>query len=210
MFPISDVDGSVVSSLPERSQGGPFKNILAHLPLDDSAEGVTGAAVSIARLFSAHIDGVVAVEQPDSQQRPSAIGSTGLQVIADFENTMRIAAHTLGEFETAAEQAGLSHDERVIVDKPDLIEQTLLWSSRLYDLSVVAQPWRTLTADAQSTPKAMLFDSGRPVMLIPREHRGGIILERIAICWDGSRHEARRVHDAMPLLESTRSIDIIA
>ena len=56
----------------------------------------------------------------------------------------------------------------------------------------------------------MLFDSGRPVILLPLEHRGGIDLDRIAICWDGGRYAARAVHDAMPLLENARSIDIIA
>jgi nucleotide-binding universal stress UspA family protein len=199
-----------MTSLAKVNRTGPFKDILAHVPLDDSAEGVIRSAVSMARLFTAHIDGVVAIEKADSQERPSGIGPVALQMVADFESTMRTAAYVLRKFETAAERAALSYGKRVIADKADLIDRTLLKISRLYDLSIVVQPRLSPNAVSGSTPRAMLFDSGRPVILIPLEHRGGIDLDRIAICWDGGRYAARAVHDAMPLLENARSIDIIA
>ena len=197
-------------SLAKVNRTGPFKDILAHVPLDESAEGVIRSAVSMARLFTAHIDGVVAVEKTDSQQRPLGIGPIALQTVADFESTMRTAAQVLRKFETAAEKAALSYGKRVIADKADSIDRTLLRISRLYDLSIVVQPRLSPTAVREATLKAMLFDSGRPVILLPLEHRGGIDLDRIAICWDGGRYAARAVHDAMPLLENARSIDIIA
>ena len=195
-------------SLAKVNRTGPFKDILAHVPLDDSADGVIRSAVSMARLFTAHIDGVVAVEKSDSQQRPLGIGPIALQTVADFESTMRTAAQVLLKFETAAEKAALSYGKRVIADKADSIDRTLLRISRLYDLSIVVQPRPSPVHEATLRP--MLFDSGRPVILLPLEHRGGIDLDRIAICWDGGRYAARAVHDAMPLLENARSIDIIA
>src|SRR5215475_12113237 len=154
-------------SLAKVNRTGPFKDILAHVPLDESAEGVIGSAVSMARLFTAHIDGVVAVEKADGQQRSFEIGTVALQVVADFESTMRTAAQTLRRFETAAEKAALSYGKRVIADKTDLIDRALLRISRLYDLSIIVQPRLSLTSGREAAPKAMLFDSGRPVILVP-------------------------------------------
>lgn len=43
----------------------------------------------------------------------------------------------------------------------------------------------------------MLFDSGRPVIVVPRKG-GKIPPRRIAIAWDGSARAARATSDAMP------------
>jgi nucleotide-binding universal stress UspA family protein len=199
-----------MKSLAKRSGTGPFRDVLAHVPLDESAEGVIGLAVSMARRFEAHVDGIVVIESLDDQRSPVGIGAIALQAAATFESTMRAAAETLHKFETAADQAALSHGKRVIAEKADLIDRTLLRVSRLYDLSIIVQPRWSLTTEHDAAPKAMLFDSGRPVILVPYRYRGDSDLGRIAICWDGGRYAARAVHDAMPLLESARTIDIIA
>ena len=199
-----------MKSLAKRRGTGPFRDVLTHVPLDESAEGVIGLAVSMARLFEAHVDGIVAIERLDEQRSPVGIGAVALQAAATFESTMRNAAETLHKFETAANRAALSHGKRVIAEKADLIDRTLLRVSRLYDLSIIVQPRWPLTTEREAAPKAMLFDSGRPVILVPYRYRGDSDLDRIAICWDGGRYAARAVHDAMPLLEGARSIDIIA
>jgi nucleotide-binding universal stress UspA family protein len=180
------------------------------VPLDESAEGVIGLAVSMARHFHAHIDGIVAIERHNEQPSPVGIGAVALQAAATFESTMRTAAETLHKFETAANLAALSHGKRVIAEKADLIDLTLLRISRLYDLSIVVQPRWSPANERDAAPKAMLFDSGRPVILVPCRYRSDSDLGRVAICWDGGRYAARAVHDAMPLLEGARSIDIIA
>jgi len=186
----------------------PFNEILVHIPPDESADAVIGSAVSMARLFAAHIDGVIAVEQSDGRQGAYKNSPSPLEIVAVFENEMKAAARTLLRFEMAAQEAGISYGKQVISNRAEIIDQMLVYISRLHDLSIVAQPQRS--ASAGTFPKAMLFDSGRPVILIPRTHAGGIVLDHITICWDGGRCAARAVHDAMPLLENARSIDIVA
>ena len=195
-----------MNSLQKLPSTGCFKDILAHVPSDASAAGVIGLAVAMARLFAAHIDAVAAVERSDGRHGSPHARVSGLETIAAFEDTAGAAARALLQFETAAQQAGLSYGKRLIADGTDTIERMLVRASRLYDVSIIAQPD---LATASNQPQAMLFDSGRPVILIPRTHRAGIALDHVGVCWDGGRYAARALHDAMPLLELADRIDII-
>ena len=197
-----------MNSLSQVPAIGGFKEILAYVRADGSAAGVIGSAVSVARLFAAHIDAVAVVEQVDSRNGSRDTTARGLEMVAAFEDTLGAAAHSLLQFDIAAQEAGLSYGKRLIADNGGLLDQMLVQISRLYDVSIIGQPELATTGNGQ--PKAMLFDSGRPIILIPRAHRGGITLDHVAICWDGGRYAARALHDAMPLLERAGCIDIIA
>jgi nucleotide-binding universal stress UspA family protein len=162
----------------------------------------------MACLFAAHIDAVAAVEHSDAHHGSPDASVSGLQTIAQFEDTARAATRALLQFEAAAQQAGLSYGKRLIAESPDTFDRTLARASRLYDVSIIAQPDLATVRNAQ--PQAMLFDSGRPVVLIPRTYRAGLALDHVGVCWDGGRYAARALHDAMPLLELAGCIDIIA
>jgi nucleotide-binding universal stress UspA family protein len=197
-----------MNSLSKLPSTGCFKEILAHVPAHESAAGVIGSAVSVARLFAAHIDAVAAVEHADRDPAARDPSASGLETIAAFEDTAEAAALALLQFETAAREAGLSYGKRLIADGAHTVERMLVQASRLYDVCIIAQP--NLATAGAAQPQAMLFDSGRPVILIPRVHREGITLDHVGICWDGGRYAARALHDAMPLLELAGCIDIIA
>ena len=197
-----------MTSLPKLPASGCLKEILVHVPsAAAAAAGVIVSAVSIARPLAAHIDAVAVVEHTGGP-RPLDPGGSGLETVAVFEDTAAAAARALLRFEEAAQKAGLSFGKRLIADSADTVEQMLVRASRLHDVSIIAQPDLATARNAQ--PQAMLFDSGRPILLIPRAHRAGIALDHVGICWDGGRCAARAVHDAMPLLELAGSIDIIA
>ena len=49
-----------------------------------------------------------------------------------------------------------------------------------------------------------LFNSGRPVLVVPYIQRTGLKLDRVMACWDGSRNAARAINDAMPFLAAPR------
>ena len=54
-----------------------------------------------------------------------------------------------------------------------------------------------------------LFDSGRPVLVVPYIQRAGLKLDRVMVCWDGSRNAARAINDAMPFLSHTKAVDVV-
>ena len=80
---------------------------------------------------------------------------------------------------------------------------------RRFDLSVVrqAEP-RTGTSD-HLIVQAAIFDSGRPVIVVPYGHTMPARFDRILVCWDGSRSAARAAADAFPFLRRAKAIEVL-
>jgi nucleotide-binding universal stress UspA family protein len=57
--------------------------------------------------------------------------------------------------------------------------------------------------------EAALFQSGRPVIVVPYIHSGALTLERVMVCWDGGRASARAIGDAMPLLAKAKAVEVV-
>lgn len=55
----------------------------------------------------------------------------------------------------------------------------------------------------------LLIGSGRPVLVVPAKHHAKSVPKRAVIAWQPSREATRAVHDAMPLLKTTESVDIL-
>jgi nucleotide-binding universal stress UspA family protein len=47
------------------------------------------------------------------------------------------------------------------------------------------------------------------VIIVPFIQKQGLKLDRVIICWDGSRPAARAIADAMPFLKRTKTIEIV-
>jgi nucleotide-binding universal stress UspA family protein len=54
-----------------------------------------------------------------------------------------------------------------------------------------------------------LFDSGRPMLVVPYIQREGLKLDRVLVCWDGSRNASRAIADALPFLERAKAVDVL-
>ena len=74
--------------------------------------------------------------------------------------------------------------------------------ARRFDIAVVGQARREQGASEELLIEGALFGSGRPVVIVPHTQTQGIKLDRIVICWDGSRPAARAIGDAMPFLDA--------
>lgn len=57
--------------------------------------------------------------------------------------------------------------------------------------------------------EAALFDTGRPVLLVPYIQETGLVLDRVMVCWDGSRSAARAVGDALPFLARAKAVEVV-
>ena len=55
----------------------------------------------------------------------------------------------------------------------------------------------------------LLFESGRPVIVVPNGFSSEISLSHILIAWDGSEGAARAVWDAIPLLRQANTLEIV-
>lgn len=55
----------------------------------------------------------------------------------------------------------------------------------------------------------LLFESGRPVFIVPNGYSSRTTLDHILIAWDGSTSAARAVWDSIPLLRLAKTIEIV-
>ena len=77
--------------------------------------------------------------------------------------------------------------------------------ARHFDLSTEPES----SAIEEKIVEAALFDSGRPVIVVPYIQKAPLKLDRTMVCWDGSRAAARAIADAMPLLERAGLVEVV-
>ncbi len=78
--------------------------------------------------------------------------------------------------------------------------------ARAHDLTVVPVYGH---AETISVAEGLVFESGRPVLLLPEMTAPELKFDRVAIAWDGSSVAARALSDAMPLLRQASSVAIV-
>ena len=81
--------------------------------------------------------------------------------------------------------------------------------ARQFDISVVAQAEPDAVGPERLIVEAALFDSGRPVLIVPYIQKTPLKLGRAMACWDGSRSAARAIADALPFLARAKAVEIL-
>jgi nucleotide-binding universal stress UspA family protein len=165
-------------------------------------------AISVAEAFRAHAFGIAFAYEPILP--PSVMGGLPPEVVESQRAEGEATANTLiAGFEDAARRAGLSAQSRTIptslAGAADLFGQI----ARRFDLSVVSQSEPDMVAPQDLIIEAALFESGRPVLVVPYIQKEGLNLDRVLVCWDASRNAARAIADAMPFLARSKAIDVI-
>ncbi len=129
----------------------------------------------------------------------------------------RKAAHDLYEKHCVA--AGLNVVEAHAVGAPGTFAvcfrslvgsevDEVLRFGRLSDLTVVARPSAEEEGGLTTTFDAALFDSGRPMLLVPNLPTADLGTT-VAIAWNRSREAARAVGAALPLLKAAGKVVIL-
>src|SRR5262249_44943652 len=116
-----------------------------------------------------------------------------------------MAAHDVPLGPVAPGQAGPSASWREEDGRQNAVVGMI---GRVYDLILVEQPEK-LASIAEATLEDALFESGRPVLMVPKETpaRFG---EVVAIAWNGSTETAMTVALGMPFLERAREVVVVA
>ena len=180
-------------------------NLSGRTPRDFAAE----YAISIAATFGAHITGISFVYEPVIPD-----GTLGGGVPADLielqrEENSKAANEAVSRFDAGAKKAGISAETRVLDATFGGAATRFAQIARRFDLAVVGQAQREGGAGDELMIEGALFESGRPIVVVPYIQQRGLTLERVLACWDGSRTAARAIGDAMPLLERAKAVDIV-
>ncbi len=194
------------------------------LPLTGVAAGEAAlvTALMVARIWNAHVT-VLHVRMDSRDVAPLAgEGLTGTMIqdmmaATDRESTAR--AHAVRDmFDRFVAENGVTVREArggvggatasfaaVTGREADLVAQ----QARLADLTIVPHPEADQDASSSDALHAVLFDSGRPLLIAPRQAPASLG-RRIAVAWNGTAHAAAAVAAALPWLEQAGAVRVLS
>jgi nucleotide-binding universal stress UspA family protein len=180
-------------------------NLTGSTPQDFAAD----YAISIAKMFAAHLAGIGFVYEPVIPG--SLLGGIPVDLIeAQRQENAKAAKAAVARFEAAAKAAGLSAEVRIldasIAGAADLFGRI----ARRFDLAVVGQARPREGSSEELLIEGALFESGRPIVIVPYVQSEGLKLERALVCWDASRPATRAIADALPFLRRALAVEIVA
>jgi nucleotide-binding universal stress UspA family protein len=185
-----------------------LKDVVVNLSSQGPRDFAAEYATSIAAMFGAHITGVSFVYEPVIPD--GMLGGVPVDLIElQRQENSKAANDAISRFDAAAKKAGLSAETRLLDATFGGAATRFAQISRRFDLVVVGQAQRERGPADDLLIEGALFESGRPLVVVPYIQRRGITLERVLACWDGSRTAARAIGDAMPLLERAKAVELV-
>lgn len=141
---------------------------------------------------------------------PNILGSDLVRgLVADERKRAEAsAAAALEQVNELARNTGLTLHSEVIAGDLNTLKKSFVARTRVHGLAFAEAgiPGELLGG---TLIEPLLFESGRPVVIVPNGHASGISLDRVIIAWDGSASAARAVWDAVPVLRLAGSVEIV-
>ncbi|PWT92514.1 MAG: universal stress protein UspA, partial [Proteobacteria bacterium] len=140
----------------------------------------------------------------------SVFGSMAVELIATQRREYEKAARdAISYFEQAARRVNLTAESRLETASLAEAANTFGALARRFDLSIVAQAEPNNLPGRELIIEAALFESGRPVLVVPYIQKEGLKLDKVTVCWDGSRNAARAVADSLPFLKRAKAVEVV-
>jgi nucleotide-binding universal stress UspA family protein len=163
-------------------------------------------AFALAGRGGAHVTALITEIEPYSPARITPdIMQGSRSEIAEPPSTNKRVAHTIELVQGAAKRANVAC---TAVSEPPSPErrEVLIDSAQVRDF-VIIDVCGPLLHPRQGLVEAVLFGSGRPIILVPPGLHASAA-ERVLVAWDGTRSATRALHDALPLLSHAREVVI--
>ena len=185
-----------------------IKDIVVNLSLSASRDHASEFAVSAAAALDAHLAALAFTYEvffPAFELAPVPADLIEMQ----REENERISTAAKDQFYELVRRNGISAEARNIQAGSSVAPDTFARIARRFDLSIVSQPRPDSPGSDEMFVEAALFGSGRPVLIVPYIQTAGLKLERVMVCWDGSRAAARATADALPLLARAGTTEVV-
>jgi nucleotide-binding universal stress UspA family protein len=185
-----------------------IKDIVVNLSVTKGGSPAGDFAVSVASAVGAHLAGVAFVYDPIVPV--SATGYIPAEIIErqQIDNEAEAKA-AIGRFSEATRRAGLSAEPMTLTASLAGAGEQFARIARRFDLAIVGQSEPETSSVEDIIAEVTLFESGRPMILVPYIQKGPLKLDNVMVCWDGSRQAARAIGDAMPLLTRAGHVEIV-
>ena len=195
-----------------------MKNLLAVIG-DGNAAPVLEAALMAARRFNSHIVGLHSLT---TEYAVVFGGEMGFSISSEVDRTLEREGHERRDqarrlFREFMTKNGVSMDPPTAGyngptaswrEEDGRQNAVVGMTGRVYDLILVEQPEK-LASIAEATLEDALFESGRPVMMVPKTI-GPHLGETIAVAWNGSTETALTVAVSMPFLKQAKHVVVVS
>jgi len=187
----------------------PIRTILAITEFETALENVE-RAISVARLCEAHLTLLNIGEVPHLPFY--GYGAQGYVEIWAEECDQRKAdlAEITARLDERLAREGISYDLRPYLSSPEREDNLISRHAMYCDLALVLRSGeQELEQVERNAIDGALFDSGRPLLYLPKSFKPDAFGTRIAIAWNARREAARAVSDALPFLLNAQEIDVL-
>jgi nucleotide-binding universal stress UspA family protein len=198
-----------------------IRKILLPLTGTEAGEAALATALLIARLWSAHVTALhVRVDARDVAPLAGE-GLSGAMIEEMMSATEKESGDRAHAVRSMFERFVTDHDVSVAEARPGALGATASFASivgreedlvaqqaRLADLTVVPHPEAGEDISSSDALHAVLFDSGRPVLIAPM-HAPETIGKRICIAWNGTAESAAAVLGALPWMQQAEAVRIL-
>ena len=185
-----------------------YKTIVAVLDTPKYVTQVCDFATYFSNHFGAHLIGLHAeavamtpVVMPMEVPDPVTVQTLQRMAHEETEIVSRQFAEHMARSGTAGEWRGLTSTAGYNSD-------AAIDTARCADLVIAAQG-NPKTSDASRDIDSFLFDSGRPVLMIPHILTQPKPIRRVLIAWNGSREATRATFDALAFLKQADEVEIL-
>ena len=193
------------------------------LPLTGTAAGESAlaTALTVARMWNAHvtalhvrvdsrdvaplageglsgamIEEMMSATEKESAERARAVHDLFDRVVASHNVTVEEARYG-SDHATASYAAVTGREEDIVAQQ-----------ARLADLTIVPHPESGDDVSSSDALHAVLFDSGRPVLIAPHQ-APPTVGTRICVAWNGTAESASAVLAAMPWLQRASAVRVL-
>jgi nucleotide-binding universal stress UspA family protein len=165
----------------------------------DTRCGATRYALDLAHASKAHLEALV-LELDVTTPKSDYVGRVR------YRNTdVGIAGDALG---TEASKKGV--EATVVTERSHMHSAPEIAAdhARLADVIVAGVCNEGLLSE-RLVAEALIFQSGRPVIIVPADHKPIFCTERVVVAWDYSKVAARALSDALPFLRTAAEVTLV-
>jgi nucleotide-binding universal stress UspA family protein len=185
-----------------------IKDIVVNLSAGKAGGPAADYAVSVASALDAHLAGVAFIYDPIVPM--SGAGYIPAEVIETQQADNEAAAKAaIDRFSELARRAAISAEPLTISASLAGAGDQFSRIARRFDLAIVGQSEPETSTIDDIIAETTLFESGRPMIMVPYIQKAQLKLDNVVVCWDGSRQAARAIGDAMPLLVKAGRVEVV-
>lgn len=202
-----------------------YRRLLLPLTGTAAGEAALATALDVARVWNAHLHCLhVRVDARDVAPLAGE-GLSGAMIEEMMAATERESGERANRVRELFDRFATIHGDLVLATDPNTAlktpgvtisfetisgreEDVVAQQSRLFDMAVVPHPEAEADVSSSDALHAVLFDSGRPVLIAPRT-APATIGTRVAVAWNGSAESAAAVAAALPWLHRAQAVRIL-